>query len=269
MENRRVQIAAQGLGLAAISYDSPAVLKAFADREHVGFPLLSDTDSKVIRSYGILNEGVEKGTFTYGIPHPGTYLLDAGGVVVAKYFEEDYRVRDTAESILFRRFGLAGEKREAVDAKYLKFSLAGGEGALRPNQRVSLAVDIRLPRRMHVYAPGVTGYLPISLKLADSPAWTSDPVTFPAAKLMRLEAIHETVPVYEGRLQLLDTITLSGPQQIERLLDGERMLTVAGELRYQACDDRRCYVPETVPVKWKLKVLPFDRIRAPENLRRK
>ena len=88
-----------GLGLAAISYDSPAFLKSFADRKNITFPLLSDPDSKIIRAYGILNEAAPKGPF-YGIPYPGTYILDTKGVVVAKYFEEDYANRYTVSDIL-------------------------------------------------------------------------------------------------------------------------------------------------------------------------
>jgi hypothetical protein len=87
--------------------------------------------------------------------------------------------------------------------------------------------------------------------------------------MMRLEAIHETVPVYEGGFRLLETITLAGAQQIEPLLDANRNLTVSGELRYQACDDHECFVPESVRMKWTVHVLPFDRTRAPEPLRRK
>jgi len=262
LEQNRSKIAAQGLGLAAISYDSPAVTKAFADRQHLGFPLLSDDGSKVIRAYGILNESVAPGAATYGIPHPGTYLLDAKGVAVAKYFEEDYRVRDTAESILFRSFGLRPEPREVVSAKHLKITTSGGALPMRPNQRLTLAVDIELPAKMHVYAPGVNGYLPIDLKLADSPASKSDPITYPASRMLRLKPIHETVPVYERRFRLLATITLAGAQQIEPLLDADRNLAVEGELRYQACDDRQCFVPETTHLKWNVKVLPFDRVRA-------
>ncbi len=269
MEQNRGRIEAQGLGLAAISYDSTGVLKAFAEREHIDFPLLSDTDSKVIRSFGILNETIEKGTPYYGIPYPGTYLLDNRGRVVAKYFEEDYRVRDTSESILLRRFGVTAAPRERIAAKHVDLGISGGDTPARPNQRVTLAVDVHLADRVHVYAPGVTGYIPISLKLASSAAYQAEPVSFPATKTMRLEAIHETVPVFEGQFRLLETITLAGPQQLNPLLDSNHNLVVEGELRYQACDDRECFIPETVPVKWTLPVLPFDRTRAPESVRRK
>src|SRR5271168_2406417 len=92
----------QGLGLAAVSYDSVAVLKNFADRQHITFPLLSDPDSKIIRAFDILNETVPKDTPTYGIPYPGTYILDTQGRVAGKYFEDDFRERTSASDILFR-----------------------------------------------------------------------------------------------------------------------------------------------------------------------
>jgi hypothetical protein len=31
-------------------------------------------------------------------------------------------------------------------------------------------------------------------------------------------------------------------------------VTIEGTLRYQACDDRMCYVPKSVPLKWTLQV---------------
>ena len=37
------------------SYDSRAVLKDFAQRKDIQFPLLSDADSGIIRRFGILN----------------------------------------------------------------------------------------------------------------------------------------------------------------------------------------------------------------------
>jgi peroxiredoxin len=45
----------QGIGLAGISYDSVEILKYFADRRKIDFPLLSDPDSQIIRKYQVLN----------------------------------------------------------------------------------------------------------------------------------------------------------------------------------------------------------------------
>lgn len=100
------KIRSTGRGLAAISYDSPAVLENFAERRNVRFPLLSDSDSKIIRRFGILNTQTKEGSTSYGIPYPGIYVLDAKGVVTAKYFEDDYKQRDTAAIILMKEFGL-------------------------------------------------------------------------------------------------------------------------------------------------------------------
>ena len=95
----------RGLGLAAISYDSVAVLRDFASRKKITFPLLSDPDSRVIRAFGILNESVKPESPQYGIPYPGTYLVDTQGKVVAKYFEQDMRERISAGAILAGRLG--------------------------------------------------------------------------------------------------------------------------------------------------------------------
>ena len=70
--------------------------------------MLSDPESKIIRAYGIFNESSPRGQF-YGIPYPGTYIVDTKGVVVEKYFEDDYSQRYTAMAILTRQFGAAPE----------------------------------------------------------------------------------------------------------------------------------------------------------------
>jgi peroxiredoxin len=95
----------EGLGVAAISYDSIGTLRNFIDRQHVAYPLLSDPDSKIIRALDILNETTKPGTFTYGIPYPGIYIVDVQGQVVSKYFEDDYRERVSTANILSRQFG--------------------------------------------------------------------------------------------------------------------------------------------------------------------
>jgi hypothetical protein len=33
---------------------------------------------------------------------------------------------------------------------------------------------------------------------------------------------------------------------------------VAGELEYQACDDRICYRPDTIPVQWRITLTPLE-----------
>ena len=62
LQERLGELRAQGLGVAAISYDSQEVLAAFAERKGVAdVPLLSDDDSSAIRAFGIYNHVAEEG----------------------------------------------------------------------------------------------------------------------------------------------------------------------------------------------------------------
>ena len=80
--------------MAALSYDSAAILKHFADRVHISYPLLSDPDSKVIQAFGILNDSVPVGNAFHGIPYPGTYLIGRDGYI-ADVFPESIEPADT------------------------------------------------------------------------------------------------------------------------------------------------------------------------------
>jgi hypothetical protein len=48
-----------------------------------------------------------------------------------------------------------------------------------------------------------------------------------------------------------------------------KTFTIVGKLEYQACDQIKCYLPTSVPVKWQLQVFPLDRTRAPLDIRHK
>ena len=106
LEQNKDEFRKLGLGLAGVSYDSEAVLRTFAERKNVHFTLLSDPSSKTIRELGILNDTVAKTEPTFGIPYPGSFVLDSKGVIVAKYFEDDYRQRYTGADLLMHQFGV-------------------------------------------------------------------------------------------------------------------------------------------------------------------
>lgn len=102
LESARSDIAAAGLQLVAISYDSPATNTAAAEKLGLKFPLLSDVGSKVIDAYGIRNhEAKGRGE---GIPHPVVFIVDGAGVIRAKLARESYRERpESAELIAAAR----------------------------------------------------------------------------------------------------------------------------------------------------------------------
>ena len=271
LQSNLEKIRAQGLGVAAISYDSVAVLKSFAERRGITFPLLSDPESKIIRDFGIFNEQSQEGTMQYGIPYPGTYLVDRTGRVTAKYFEDDYTQRYTSGDILVSHFGeSAGAVQTVAEGKHLRISASASNGRVRSGQRISLTLDVQLGPRLHAYAPGVkSDYIPIEWSMKESPAIVVRAASYPVAKMLRLEAIGETVPVYEGSFRLLRDVTIARDAAVRPLLDTDGKLTIEGALRYQACDEKICYPPETVPVRWTLQVEGHDRERAPTELQRK
>jgi DsbC/DsbD-like thiol-disulfide interchange protein len=199
----------------------------------------------------------------YGIPYPGTYILDARGVVQEKYFEDDYTQRYTASAILAKQFGAAlGAAHSTVQAKYLRISASAGDEIVHIGQRIVLAIDIDLPKGMHVYAPGVKGYIPIDLAISESPSFAVRDAVYPESKMLQFKALNETLPVYSGQFHVLRDITIAKGAQ-----PGE--LTVDGKFRYQACDDRQCFIPETVPLKWVLRVEALDRQRVPSDIQHK
>ena len=91
------EVEATGGRVVGISYDSPAILSRFAAKHSIAFPLLSDTGSKTINAYGILNrEAPER---FKGIPYPGTFIVGTDGVIRSKFFLEGYQERVDPESI--------------------------------------------------------------------------------------------------------------------------------------------------------------------------
>jgi hypothetical protein len=254
--------------LAAISYDSVAVLRNFADRKHITYPLLSDPDSIIIRTFGILNETVPADSMARGIPYPGTYAVDTSGKVVAKFFEDDFKERTPTLEILDRVGGALGSTYATKEAKHLQFSSSASTNVVHPNQRVALFLDIDLMPKMHIYAPGVQGYIAIEWKMTGAAA-KFYPVRYPAPEKLRLEVIKETVPVYRGHIPLAEDVVIGAEAQVKPRLNEHGEMALEGSLRYQACDDHECYIPETVPLKWTFNFEPLDRERVPAEIQRK
>ena len=256
--------------MAAVSYDSAELLRTFAERKGLHYPLLGDAESKMIRAFGILNENFPAGHAWYGVPYPGTYIIDERGVVKAKYFEDDHRERYTAASILIHEFGEDGLAKTRTATPHLALSYSASDERLSPGGRVTLIVDIELKPGMHVYAPGVMdSYLPIDWKMGGSTAWVAMPVAYPVSRMLHFEEINETVPVYEGRLRLTRDVVIGQQQELGPVLGADRVLAIEGTLRYQACDDRQCFPPRDVPLKWKFGIDRLDSQRAPVELQRK
>lgn len=170
----------------------------------------------------------------------GWFILSPKRIITASYFEpgECY----TSAAILVHRFQWTPPDTAQVEGKQLTASVGASNSSVAQGERVALTIDIELEPDMHVYAPGVDGYIPIDWKMESSGAAGVHAPEFPKPEKLYLKAIDETVPAYRDHFRLIRDITIShgasGP------------VTLDGALRYQACDDRVCYIPQTLRLHW-------------------
>jgi hypothetical protein len=255
--------------MAAISYDSVEILKSFADRRKIEFPMLADPDSKTIRAYEVLNS---EATGQYkGMARPGYFFIDTEGVVREKFFEVKYRQRFSGNNIIGKLFPTLGDEvTDSVQAPHLSLAIEQSDRTGFPGGRITLTAEVQLPPDVHVYAPGTKGYKSVALVMDTTPGMMLTPVNYPRAEVLYLPAIKERVPVFEGKFRLTQDLKISSVAEFSNSLgtDG-KTFTINGRLDYQACDKTICYLPTSVPVHWQLQVLPLDRQRAPEDIRHK
>lgn len=118
--------------------------------------------------------------------------------------------------------------------------------AAAPGGRLSLWLDIAPKEKMHVYAPGQKTYIPVSITLTPDAAIKARPPIFPPAEKYFFKPLNETQQVYSKPFRVVQEVTLASALD---LFKGST-LTIAGTVRYQACDDAVCYLPKSVPVVW-------------------
>ena len=182
----------------------------------------------------------------------GWFVLDAKRTIVAKYFDDNDGY--TSAAILVHQFGWTPtEPAIDVEGKQLTASLHASNPTVAPGERIALLIDVDLAPNMHVYAPGVEGYIPIEWKMDDFPAAQAQPAEFPHAEKLYLKAIDETVPAYRNHFRLVRDIKIAPEDKLKAAADSSGRVTVKGSLRYQACDDRVCYIPQTLHLEWPLQ----------------
>jgi hypothetical protein len=268
-----------GIGLAAISYDSRDILARFSERNGITYPLLSDVGSGVITRYGIRNTVadealgpgggdpallddrrlyatiLEPSEKLRGIPFPGTFIVDANGRVTSRFFEDFYRERSTGSAVMLR-LGLSGSPVQAtkISTSQLEITTYPSDASVTPGNRFSLAVDIAPNRGVHVYAPGATGYRAVSLSIDPQPHVRTSPPRYPPPVIHHFKSLNEDVPVYQGPFTMLVDVVLEATPEAQKALSDRTELVLTGTLEYQACDETTCYNPVTLPLSWTVAV---------------
>ena len=274
LQSRYDDLQDQGLGVAVVTYDPVATLAGFADARGIDIPLLSDEGSATIREYGLLNHEMDPARAPeerremmrrlYGIPYPGTFMLDTAGRVTSRFFEAAYQERSTVSSIAVRLGdAIAGADDRAatrVATDHLEALVWATDDVVAPGNRLSFVVDVTPKTDMHVYAPGDHGYQVIRLRLTAPDFLRGHDVAYPPSEMYHFEPLDETVEVYEEPFRLVQDVTIPMRRDIDALAsEPGATLRVEGVLEYQACDHEICYLPEEAPLSWELAWRPLVR----------
>lgn len=289
LQDQLETLRAQGIGIAAISYDSVEVLSDFAGRRGITFPLLADDDSFVIDEFGILNTVAAEGVGdnaddpdiqadvaryvsvfgasqnVVGTPYPGTFMIDSDGKVTSRFFEEFYRERNTTTNVMLK-LGVGLSPIAAVEGEtaHLKFTAYPSNTSVTVGTRFSLALDVEPGPNMHVYAPGAEekGYRVIGFNLDQPEIARIEPVAYPGSEIYYFEPLDEHVPVYQAPFTILQEVVMNADAKAEEIMSNLDALTLTGTLDYQACDDAICFLPQSIPVSFTVDLDMPDRQRA-------
>lgn len=263
LQSRLPELRKKGMGLAVMTYDSPAILADFSRRRGITFPLLSDQGSSTIKAYGLLNTTVDPTSMNYGIPFPGTFIVNRQGVVTARFFEEAYQERNTVASILLK----LGDPSHEIDAQrlttdHVEITTYLSDRLVAPGTLFSIVADVTPRPGIHVYAPGTHSYKVVALRLNPQPFLLTRPLRYPASEIYVFKPLNERVEVFQRPFRLIQDVAFDASPDARKALASAETVTITGTLEYQACDDKTCFLSKSVPVTYSVKVRQLDTERA-------
>jgi hypothetical protein len=238
--------------IAAISYDSRETLAAFAQEYRIGYPLLSDRYSEVIRRFGIFNQNMAPELRAYGVPHPMEYLVSPDGIVLQKYFVPNYMHRVTGSAVALREFSAVADDAPAVTLKTDAMTAVIGFPSMRAFSGQELAFFGRFVVKSgwHVYgAPVRSHYTATAIHFEDTHIARQD-FRLPEPQTISMPLLGETLPVYTGEFEGWGTVLLKHP-----LPEGKT--TLRGRLDVQQCSDTVCSAPLSIPFELTINLEPF------------
>jgi DsbC/DsbD-like thiol-disulfide interchange protein len=142
------------------------------------------------------------------------------------------------------------------ETAHLTIATSSDPAAVAPGQKVTLTVAVTPKPKIHVYAPGQEGYIPISLTLEPAPAVAAAKAKYPAGEKFLMPALNETQIVYDKPFRITQELKIGATHDLAKRAAEGGSLIVKGTVRYQACDDKICFLPTNVPVEWSIKLAP-------------
>jgi len=176
-------------------------------------------------------------------------------------FEQRYQQRASPGSVLSSagaQTSPAPAGSPSYDTPHLTLRTAISDRAAAPGTRVSLLLDITPKPRMHVYAPEQKDLIPVAVVLEPGDVLKVHPTKFPASEKYFFAALKETQHVYSKPFRIVQDVTIVLTPAIRERAARKERVTIAGKLRYQACDDKVCFMPQEIPISWTIDLRPME-----------
>jgi len=143
----------------------------------------------------------------------------------------------------------ARDRTKPIWTDHLKVTAYSADTVVAPGDRTTLVIEIQPGEGMHVYAPGADGYRVVALTVAPQPFVRVLPLQYPPSEIYVFEPLNERIPVYQKPFTLRQELVLDDRPEA-RAAFRKASLSITATLAYQACDDKVCYNPVSLPLSW-------------------
>jgi len=201
----------------------------------------------------VLNDQVgAEDAFLEGIPYPGVFVTDENGIVVAKFFHDTYKKRDSPEMLIDAALGrliisddvpsTQGGDSEVKISVYVH----GGKGTIRQGIRRQLIVRFELEEGIHLYGePGPEGMISTRITIGAPPGLVVEEIRFPPTKILRIASMNTELPVWSGVVDVVIPFYATSLLASETRPLDQDSIQLKVQVRYQACSDDVCFLPKT------------------------
>ena len=132
--------------------------------------------------------------------------------------------------------------------QHIDVATSANSATVAKGSMVTLWADVTPKPNIHVYATDKYGFSPVALVMAKQ-----SQVAFGALKYSPPEAgispgTDALIPMYSKPFRITQSATVSASAK-----SGE-VITIAGTVNYEACNDRLCFPAASLPVTWTVTV---------------
>jgi hypothetical protein len=100
------------------------------------------------------------------------------------------------------------------------------------------------------------------LSVEAQPGLVTRGAQYPPSEDYHFKPLNEHVQVYQRPFRIVHDVLIDASPQTQTALKDAASMTIRGVLSYQACDDKLCFTPQSVPLTWTVTLRPLDRERA-------